>query len=140
MKVNIPVSEIMSTNLVLLNTDDSLDKAERLFRKHHIRHIPVVKGKVIVGMLSFTDILRISFADLNDDDEQVETIVYNMFTIEQVMSKAPVVVRPTSTIREVAEILSQKEFHALPVVNKRTLVGIVTTTDILRYLLKQCEE
>ncbi|GLB51999.1 membrane protein [Neptunitalea chrysea] len=139
MKVNIPVLEIMTTDLVLLNTDDSLNKAEQLFKKHHIRHIPVVKGKVIVGMLSFTDILRISFADFADDEEEVETIVYNMFTIEQVMSKAPTVVSPTSTIREVAEILSEKEFHALPVVNKRTLVGIVTTTDILKYLLKQCD-
>ncbi|SFU61463.1 CBS domain-containing protein [Pustulibacterium marinum] len=138
MKVNEPVSEIMTTNLVLLNTDDSLDKAERLFKKHHIRHIPVVKGHRVVGMLSLTDLLRISFADLTEDEEEVETIVYNMFTIEQVMAKTPLVVTPNQSIKEVAEILATKEFHALPVVAERKkIVGIVTTTDLLKYLLEQ---
>lgn len=138
MKINETVSEIMTTNLVLLNTDDSLDKAERLFKKHHIRHIPVVKGQRIVGMLSLTDLLRISFADLTDDEEEVETIVYNMFTIEQVMAKTPMVVSPDQSIKEVAEILSTNEFHALPVVAERKrIIGIVTTTDLLKYLLEQ---
>ena len=39
---NIPVSTIMSTQLIMLNTADSLEKAERLFKKHKIRHIPVI--------------------------------------------------------------------------------------------------
>lgn len=140
MEVDLPISEIMSTDLVLLHTDDKLDKAERLFKKYHIRHLPVVKGKIIVGMLSFTDLLRISFADLNEDDTDVDCIVYNMFTIEQVMSKVLTVVRPETSIKQVAQILAKEKFHALPVVSKRTLVGMVTTTDILRYLLEECEE
>lgn len=60
-----------------------------------------------------------------------------MFTIEQVMSKNLVTVSSTTTIKEVAEILSEKEFHALPVVDDSVLVGIVTTTDLINFLLKQ---
>ena len=89
-------------------------------------------------MLSYTDLLRISFADAIDDtDTEVETLVYNMFTIDQVMAKNVVTVPSDSTIKEVAEILSKKEFHALPVVDDGRLVGIVTTTDLINYLLKQ---
>jgi CBS domain-containing protein len=133
-----PVTTIMTENVITLKRSDSLETAEKLFKKHHIRHIPVVSGNVIIGMLSYTDLLRISFADsVYDDDDHVDSIVYNMFTIEQVMVKKVVSVSPSNSIKEVAEILSKSEFHALPVVDKNKLVGIVTTTDLINYLLKQ---
>ena len=133
-----PVTTIMTENVITLKKSDSLETAEKLFKKYHIRHIPVVRGDVIIGMLSYTDLLRISFADsVYDDDDHVDSIVYNMFSIEQVMAKKIVSVSPSSSVKEVAEILAKSEFHALPVVDKNILVGIVTTTDLINYLLKQ---
>ncbi|WP_299224606.1 CBS domain-containing protein [uncultured Psychroserpens sp.] len=138
MKKRTPISAIMTKDVITLNHTDNLDNAESLFKKHNIRHIPVVSGNEIIGMLSYTDLLRISFADAIDEDEStVDTIVYNMFTIEQVMAKNLTSVSPTTTIKETAEILSKKEFHALPVVEDGNLVGIVTTTDLINYLLEQ---
>jgi len=138
MKKRTPVSKIMTTEIITLNTSDSLETAESLFKKNKIRHIPVVSGSKIIGMLSYTDLLRISFADaVGDDDEEVDSVVYNMFTIEQVMTKNLVKVNSESTIKDVAEILSKKEFHAIPVVDDGTIVGIVTTTDLINYLIEQ---
>lgn len=138
MKKRTPISEIMTKNVITLNHSDSLETAERLFKSHKIRHIPVVSGDAIIGMLSYTDLLRISFADAIDEDEdEVDTVVYNMFTIEQVMAKKLVSVSSNTTIKEVAEILAKKEFHALPVVDEKKLVGIVTTTDLINYLIDQ---
>ncbi len=138
MKQRVPVSEIMTKNLVKLNLNDDLTKAEHLFKKNKIRHIPVVNGNKIVGILSYTDLLRISFVDAVDDDaEIVDTTIYNLFTIEQVMTKNLVTITPDTTIRETAEILSNKEFHALPICLGDLIVGIVTTTDLIKYLLKQ---
>ena len=136
---HIPVSTIMTTQLVLLNSTDSLEKAEHLFKKHRIRHIPVIeKSNKIVGMLSLTDLLRISFADgAYEDEEDIESVVYEMFTIPQVMAKNIKSVAPESTVKEVAELLANEEFHALPVVENNNLVGIVTTTDLIKYLLTQ---
>ena len=138
MKQKVPVSTIMTKNVVKLNLSDDLTKAEMLFKKHHIRHIPVVYSNKIVGMLSYTDLLRISFADAIDDDEDVvDTTVYNMFTVEQVMAKKLVSISPDTTIKEAAQILATKEFHALPVCEGELLVGIVTTTDLIKYLIDQ---
>ena len=132
------VSAIMTKKVITLSKGDSLEKAELLFKNKHIRHIPVVKGSAIIGMLSYTDLLRISFADAIDEDEEyVDAIVYEMFTIEQVMARNLVSVSSITTIKEVAEILSKKEFHALPVVDNDNLVGIVTTTDLINYMLEQ---
>lgn len=141
MKRGTPISEIMTKNVITLNTEDSLETAELLFKQNQIRHIPVVSGKSIKGMLSLTDLLRISFADAVDETEDyVDSIVYNMFTIEQVMAKNLTCVTSKATIKEVAEILAKKEFHAIPVVDNNKLVGIVTTTDLINYLLSQFEE
>ncbi|EID75785.1 CBS domain-containing protein [Imtechella halotolerans] len=138
MKQRVPISQIMTTELILLNLTDDLYKAEKLFKKHKIRHLPVVSGKKIVGILSYTDLLRISYADVVDeDDDTVGSIVYDMFTVPQVMAKTPEVISSEATVKEVAEILSKREFHALPVVDNGDLVGIVTTTDLIKYLLAQ---
>lgn len=138
MKKRTPVSVIMTKDVITLSSTDDLMTAEKIFKKEHIRHIPVVSGNEIKGMLSYTDLLRISFADAVDENEtDVDTVVYNMFTIDQVMAKNLATVNSSTTIKEVAEILAKKEFHALPVVDNNELVGIVTTTDLIYYLLEQ---
>ena len=81
--------------------------------------------------------LKISLADASEDDRDVDTVVYNMFTIEQVMTKNVVTVTSNTSIKEVAKILSEREFHALPIVDDSILVGIVTTTDMMKYMLNQ---
>lgn len=138
MKQNVYVSTIMTKDVVKLNLTDDLTKAESLFKEHKIRHIPVVSGNKILGILSYTDLLRISYVDAaDDDDEVIDVTVYNMFTLQQVMTKKVISVTPETTIKETAEILATHEFHAVPVCEGGLLVGIVTTTDLIRYLLDQ---
>jgi CBS domain-containing protein len=91
-------------------------------------------------MLSYTDLLRISFADAVYDDEEIDVVVYDMFDIGQVMTKKIITISEETTIKEAAEILASKEFHALPVVKDGNLTGIITTTDLINYLLKQYDD
>ena len=138
MKKREAVSKIMTDNLVKLNLNDSLSKAEVLFKKNKIKHLPVVKGDKVVGMLSYSDLLRISFADATDDSgDYVESTVYDMFSLEQVMTHKVVCVNTDDDIKDVAEILAEKHFHALPVIENDKLVGIVTSTDIINFFLEQ---
>lgn len=137
MKKRTPISTIMTTDLITISVNESLETVEKLFKENNIRHIPVVENKKILGMLSYTDLLRISFADITDDEQNVDTFVYDMFTVEQVMAKDVFVVSSYATIKDVSELLSKKEFHALPIVEDNELVGIVTTTDLIKYLVDQ---
>jgi len=136
MKKRVPVTQIMTKNLVTLSLNDDLVTAEKLFKKHRIRHIPVTSGEKILGMLSYTDLLRISFADSISEND-IDSSVYDMFTIEQVMANNVVSVTSKNSVKEVAEYLAKEEFHALPVVDDGKLLGIVTTTDLINYLLEQ---
>lgn len=131
------VSTIMTKNIIALTRSDDLQRAEMLFNRHQIKHIPVVSGEAVIGMLSFTDLLKISYADVSEDEHNVDAVVYNMFTIEQVMVKNVVTISSDTTIKEATEILAKREFHALPVVDQGVLLGIVTTTDLLNYFIKQ---
>lgn len=136
MKSNVPVSQIMTRNILRLSLSDNLSTAESLMKKNHIRHLPVVENEKIVGMVSLNDLLRISFADAVDaDGEEVETSVYDMFTIEQVMTRKVEWISSRTTVAEAAALFLEFEFHALPVVDEDCLTGIVTTTDVIKFFL-----
>ena len=135
-----PVSKIMTKELITLSLSNDLYDAEKLFKEYHIRHIPVVEEEHIIGILSYSDLRRISFLDSFDSHEvKIDNAIYNMLSIQQIMVKNPIKVNSSISVKSVAEILSKNEFHALPVVENDILVGIVTTTDLLRYLLDQYE-
>ncbi len=138
MKKREPISKIMTSSVFSLKKGDDLFAAEEMFKKHKIRHLPVLENGQIVGILSQTDLARISFVDnFGGDEGDVDTAVYNMLTLDQVMKQKPITIQTNQTIREAAEILSKNEFHALPVVEEGKLVGIVTTTDLINFLLEQ---
>lgn len=134
-----PIATIMTDHVVVLDiNNDDLAHAELLFKKHKIRHLPVVDNGILVGMLSLTDLQRLSFVNKFGAEElDVDTAIYEMLSVPQVMVAKPVTIDASRTIREAAELLATHEFHALPVVSKKRLVGIVTSTDMIRFLLAQ---
>jgi len=91
----------------------------------------------LVGMISHTDLLRISFSSLDKSDDSIVPVIYEMFSIPEVMTRVPVFIEVNTTIKKAAEILARQSFHSLPVLDKGKLVGIVTTTDMINYLLAQ---
>lgn len=127
----------MSTSLHTINETDSLHDVVQLIRKHKVRHIPVVSGKEIKGMVSSSDINRLTFGRLFENQEGADEAIFEMLTIPQVMTRNVRTVQPEDTIKEVAEIFAGEDFHSLPVTEDGELKGIVTTTDIIKYLLGQ---
>lgn len=140
MKNEVSVSEIMTKNIHRVSLSDDLSTAESLMKKNHIRHLPVVENERIVGMLSLNDLLRISFADaVGADGEDLESTVYDMFSIEQVMTRKVKCIDSKNTVSQAAKLFLENEFHALPVVDDDCLTGIVTTTDVIRYYLNKTQ-
>ncbi|MBT8285066.1 MAG: CBS domain-containing protein [Flavobacteriaceae bacterium] len=134
--INIPISTIMTKNIISVDIKDGLDKAEHLFKKNNIRHMPVTDGKKIVGMLSMNDLLRLSFADgAFREEDNVKSEIYEMFTINQLMVRTPESISSKETVRDATELLIKRKYHSLPVVDDGEVVGIVTTTDLLKYYL-----
>lgn len=133
-----PISKIMTTELITLGYSDTLYAAEKNMKKNHIRHIPVVDNDKLVGLLSLSDLKRVSFIDAYSKEGVEDTPVYDIFGIEDLMIKNPLTVSSDTSILDVSKLLISKEFHSLPVVDDDKLVGIVTTTDILKFFIDFC--
>lgn len=137
MKQCVPISEIMTKNLVTAQVSDSLKHISTLFKENNIKHLPIVSGRTLVGIVSKTDILRLSFADIYEGQDDVDETVFEMLRTEQVMVHNPTTVDVHDTVQDVASIMSMAEFHALPVLEQGKAVGIISSTDLIKYLLQQ---
>jgi CBS domain-containing protein len=137
MKKREPISHIMTKSVITANENDDLRKVVEKLKQNTIRHIPIVKGKEVVGIISRTDINRLTFGALFEGQEGADEAILDMLTISQVMTSKPKTVSSDTIIRDLAEIFVKEEFHALPVVDNGELKGIVTTTDVVKYFLEQ---
>lgn len=137
MKKREPVKHIMTENVQSVSEETSLKEVVDIFRKNKFRHLPVTKGNEISGIISSTDINRLSFGALFENQEGADEAVLEMLSVPQVMSSKPEVIDAETPIKEVAEIFASRGFHALPVVEGNELKGIVTTTDVIKYMLEQ---
>lgn len=137
MKRREPISHIMTKNVATVQVSDDLHDVIDLVKKNHIRHVPVLEGHDVVGIISSTDINRLTFSSLFENQEGADEAILEMLSISQVMTQKPRTVEAALSIRDVAEILASEEYHALPVVENGQLAGIVTTTDVIKYLLEQ---
>ena len=125
----------MTANPVTARSGDPISKVRQLFLQHHVHHLPVVEGNELVGIVSWTDLMRISFGDAFGQNETVvDATLDHTHKLDDIMNKTPVTVDEQTPIREAADVLGDADFHSLPVLNGRKLTGIVTSKDLIRFL------
>jgi CBS domain-containing protein len=138
MKHNEPVQKIMAVDPVTVHEKQNVSDVHRLIVERKIHHVPVVSGRRLLGLVSANDLLRVSWGDVNRQDPRQVDALLDTLTIRDVMQEDIVTVRRHDTVRSAAELLAQGEYHSLPVLDDDdALVGMVTSTDIIKYLLEQ---
>jgi CBS domain-containing protein len=136
MKKRTPVYKIMTKDLRTINITNNLRDAKRLFEENEIHHLPVTNGEQIIGMISKSDLSKFTFMN-NYVGGKTDTSMFDIFKLEQVMSKNLTTIQAEETVKEAAEVLSENEFHALPVLEGDKLAGIITSRDLLKFLVDQ---
>lgn len=132
------VSRWMSKTFVSLKPNDRLVDAFELMRKHRIRHLPVVLDGAVVGMVSNRDVRQVMppCEDIERGSKAYGEAMMNT-PIEKIMTRKVVTTEPGCSIREAAETICAAKIGALPVLNdKKTLVGIITSDDLLWALVE----
>lgn len=138
MKKNDPISSIMSANLTMAQVGQSLSDVRKMMCESNIHHVPVVDGKKLVGLISFTDLMKINMIISGADDRSIDNIIDQQFKITDIMSTNLTTINLTSNVRQAADLLGKGHFHSLPVVdNEGNVAGIVTSTDLINYLIAQ---
>ena len=129
------VSTIMSTNLLTVHPKDTLADVKEIFDTHKIHHLPVVKYKEIVGIVSKSDLLQFLRGNQNDPYAEVfENSRLKSFTAGEIMTQRLAKLESDDRISVALEVFKENLFHAIPVVDDGELVGLVTTYDIIEAL------
>ncbi|MCC7466287.1 MAG: CBS domain-containing protein [Saprospiraceae bacterium] len=114
----------MTKDVFTLTPNDSLGQVREIMLSKHIHHIPILEGKKLVGMVTSWDLFKLG----KSADE------YSGMKISEVMTRKVATLDPNQHLGAVAEVLTRHLFHAVPIVNDdNELLGIVTSTDIIRY-------
>ncbi len=132
---------IMSTDLITIAPDDTLESARTLMHENRIHHLPVVGGDgVLVGLVTLTNVLAATDSILRDDENRIHA---SEISIRDIMVRDVATVQENATLRQAALFLEKHRIGCLPVMSNGALKGIVTETDFVGVainLLEQIEE
>jgi CBS domain-containing protein len=128
------VRDIMQTKIVTISVTDRLSTVEDIMTLGRVRHIPVVHGGRLVGVLSQRDLLRASLSELGSYGSEARRAFLHAIEIERVMSAPPITIDPEATVRLAARLMADHKIGCLPVVDGEELVGLVTETDVLGWV------
>lgn len=131
------VRDIMAKEVATLNVDDELSLAEDIMHLGRIRHLPVMDGEKLVGIISERDLFKASLASVIDYDYQIKRDYMKTVVIKEVMQTSLITISPEASVKEAVQLMLQHKIGCLPVVEGERMVGLVTETDILRYYLEQ---
>lgn len=116
------ISKFMTTLPHTVGTDTTLDKAEKMMNEYRVRHLPVLHGGELVGILTDRDIKMVeTFKDVNPKEVKVE----DAYTPD------PFIVSPHSQLAEVCDQMAHHKYSCVLVVDNKKLVGIFTWVDAL---------
>jgi acetoin utilization protein AcuB len=121
-----PISRYMNCQPWTIRRDATMSQAHRMMREHHIRHLPVLEGGALVGLVSERD-LHLMETLPDADPDQV--------TVEDAMSADVYSVGPQEPVDAVVERMASRKLGSVVVVDRRGAVeGIFTTLDALQVL------
>ena len=122
----------MTCELAVLHVEHNLALAEWGMKEFRFRHLPVVEGDKLIGLVSERDLLRASVSTLDGDHALLDDNLKRYFFVIEVMTTELVTVRPDATLLEAARLLYDRKLGCLPVTKEDgTLVGILTQSDFV---------
>lgn len=130
------VAQIMSTPVITVGPNNTMSDVQDIFRKNNIHHIPVVNEDKVVGIISKSDYYRLLHGFTlfkTHKSEQYNDAIMRSLLAEEAMTRQVATLDPDDSLEMAVGFFRENLFHALPVVDKDKLVGIVTTFDLLTH-------
>lgn len=126
------VSEIMSTPALSVLLDDSLGDVDEIFEREKIRHLLVVEGGELFGVLSDRDLLRAISPYVHTHIYTTRDLASLNQRVHQIVKRKPVSLNPDSTIDEAISLFKKLHIGCIPIVDAANVpVGIITSYDII---------
>ena len=134
--VDVTVEKIMAKNPATLDRNDTLDLADDVMSVGRIRHMPVIEQGKVVGIISQRDLFRSALIKALGFGSKTQTVISRTIKVKEIMTNNVITISPDASVKEAARVMMERKIGCLPVVEKEKLVGLVTETDILRYVVE----
>lgn len=133
-----PITKVMSAAPTTIQRGQPISEAYEILKQAPFHHLPVLDGSAPVGVLSSTDILRLAYDVDGTDERTLSVLLDHQFSIDDAMTAEVATLPDSATIKDAAEVLSSGAIHSVIVLDEDDhLGGIVTTTDLVRFLHDQ---
>lgn len=113
--------DIMSTNIVSLNPNDTVEDAAQIMKEHNIGSVPICEGEKVIGIVTDRDIVLRSVASGENFKHQ---------SVRNIMSSNPVLGNPEMKVQDVERVMGERQIRRIPVVENNKLTGMVSLGDI----------
>jgi CBS domain-containing membrane protein len=138
MRKNEPINHIMSADIQAVQQGQNLSDVYQIMSQSGVHHVPILDSKQLVGMVSFTDMMQLNFNLQGFDQSGFAEMIDQQYKITDIMSQDLTTLKDKQSIRDAVHLLADGGFHSLPVVDdQQHLIGMVTSTDLIRYLKEQ---
>jgi acetoin utilization protein AcuB len=133
-----PVSQFMTRKLVTVVPGDKMAVVKEIFDSQRIHHIPVVRYRTLVGLISKTDFMHfVRGMESTPYDQLVEKGRLQNYAAEDIMTKGIATLESNERLNVALQLFSENLFHAIPIVDNDELVGMITTFDIIKLLVEE---
>jgi acetoin utilization protein AcuB len=125
------VRDRMTSAVVTVEPKTPIFDALALMKERRIRRLPVMKGRRLVGIVTWTDLMRASPSPATSLAAWEIPYLLMKAPVAEVMTREPLTIAPTATIEEAAVLMRQHKIGGLPVVKDGALVAMITESDVL---------
>lgn len=133
------LDEIMQTEVATLTPDEHLDLADDVMQLGRVRHMPVLDGDRLVGIVSNRDLLAASLSTALDFESGQRRTFLRSIDVGEVMTPDPATLPPSATVGDAADLIVARKFGCVPIVDGDVFLGMVTETDLLRAALASAD-
>jgi acetoin utilization protein AcuB len=130
------VQDVMQTKLHTVTPATTLPDALRLTSQRGVRHLPVLDGDRLVGILSDRDLKRAMASPATSLDTRELNYLLDRLRVEEIMTRTVITIGRMFPIEDAARLMVQEKIGALPVTEEGQLIGLVTETDVLRLFVR----
>ena len=129
------VRKKMNTNVITITQGERATVAKNILKEKNIRHLPVVAGKKLIGLVTSMDIRKAEASPVPSLGNHELNYLLDKITVGEIMTRNVITIFPDISVEEAATLLHDNKIGCLPVMEDGTLVGMLTENDVMEILI-----
>ncbi len=130
------VKKRMNRDLVTVSRNDPMTLAKKILNEKKIRHLPVVEGQRLIGLVTNMDIRKAEASPATSLEIRELNYLLDRVKVSEIMTRKVITITPEHSVEDAATLMHEKKIGCLPVVENGNLVGMLTENDVMRFLIE----